>query len=191
MWEFIQENSFIIGALTGGLAAYLLSLLVKYFTREKKVLGYSTTSRKIVERGHQDLEIKYRGQVIERLYSHQVIVRNVGNRALKDLPVRISCDGGKLVEFELTAPEGAEFPVTREDDQSLVVDCKLLNRGEHFEVGLTAIDTIASSISVVARAENLKCKEITEGIFSDPTSLAAAIAVEMVKAAMRGTMRTV
>jgi hypothetical protein len=126
MWEFIKENSFIIGALTGGLAAYLLSLIVRYFTREKKRLGYSVTSRKIVERGHRDLEIKYRGQAIERLYSHLVTVRNTGNCASKDLPVRISCDGGKLVEFELANPQGADFQSILEDgDQTLVTPISL------------------------------------------------------------------
>ena len=80
MWDFIQQNSFVVGALSGGLAAHLLSLLINFFTREKKKKGYSIASRFIVEKGHKDLVIHYKGQEIERLLSHQVIIRNTGNR---------------------------------------------------------------------------------------------------------------
>jgi hypothetical protein len=183
MWEFIRENSFVIGALTGGLAAYLLSLIVQYLTREKKILGYSVTSRKIVERGHKDLEIKYRGQAIERLYSHQITARNIGNRALKDLPVCISCDGGELVEFELTSPEGADFQLIHEEGgQTLTINCDLLNRGEQFKVGLTAIDTSSHRVSVIARSENLKCKDITESFYLSPSSLAFDVLATLIRA---------
>jgi hypothetical protein len=163
MWEFIQQNSFVVGAFTGGLAAYLLSLVVNYLTREKKMLAYSVASRKIVERGHKDLAITYRNQPIERLYSHQVVVRNAGNRALKELPIRMSCKNGKFVESELTVPDGASFNLVSDDTgQTVIVHCDLLNKGESFSVGLTAVDTSSDKISVTARAENLVCKELSE-----------------------------
>ena len=163
MWEFVQQNSFLVGALTGGLAAYLLSLVVSYLTREKKILAYSVASRKIVERGHEDLIITYRNQPIQRLYSHQVVVRNAGNRPLKELPVRLSCRGGKFVEGEVTAPEGADFRKVLDDTaQNVIVCCDLLNSGESFSVGLTAVDTSSAQIIVTARAENLACKEISQ-----------------------------
>ena len=43
MFDFIQANPFVVGALTGSLAAYLLGLLVSYWRREKRWLGYSVT----------------------------------------------------------------------------------------------------------------------------------------------------
>jgi hypothetical protein len=190
MWQFLRENPFLVGALTGGLAAYLLSLLVNHLAREKKRLAYSVTSRKIVERGHRDLEIRYRAEPIERLYSHQIIIRNTGNRALKDLPIRISCNGGRLVEFDWSGPEGADFRVSPQDDhQTLIVNCDLLNRGEHFKVGLTVVsltlDAAGSQISVVARAENLKCKEITESPFLDPSAFAVNVLATLAERTLR------
>ena len=163
MWEFIQANPFIVGALTGSLASYLLGLLVSYIRREKKILGYSSANRKIIERGDKELKIEYKGQQIESLYSHQIIVRNAGNRALKDIDVQITCDGGKFVEEIITNPQGANYTMTKENDSNkIVVKCDLLNKGELFTVGLTSINGKSENVSVIARGEDLICKEISQ-----------------------------
>lgn len=183
MWEFVEKNPFIVGALTGSLATYLLSLIVNYLSREKKVLGYGKVSRKIVEARTPDLEINYRGQPIKVLYSHQVIIRNVGNRPLRDVPVRLGYDGGKLLECELTKPDGADFKLINDnDEQVIVVQCDLLNRKEFFQVGLTVCDSKSDSISVTARAENLICKKTDEAfnVYSTQELLVEVIS-DMVK----------
>jgi hypothetical protein len=163
MWQFIKDNPFIVGALTGSLASYLLGLLVSYLRREKKILGYSRLSRKIAERGGKDLNIEYKGQQINSLYSHQVIIRNIGNRALKDVDVQIICDGGKFVDLKFDVPKGANYIPRKEDeDKKVIIKCDLINRGESFTVGLTSINSKSEDVSVVARDENLICKEIEE-----------------------------
>ena len=98
MWQFIRENSFIVGALTGAVGAFLLKLLVDHLQREKKWIGYSVNSRGIVERGNPNLAITYKNREINRLSSHSVLLRNIGNRPLKELPVRITLSsGGEIV----------------------------------------------------------------------------------------------
>src|SRR5205809_5330701 len=87
--DFLRQNAFIVGALSGSLAAYLLGLLVSYWRREKKWLGFSVTSRMIVEKGHPDLALTYKSRNIERLDSHAISVRNIGNRSLTKQPIRI------------------------------------------------------------------------------------------------------
>jgi hypothetical protein len=72
--DFLRQNGFIIGALSGSMAAYLLGLLVSHLRREKKWLGFSVTSRMIVEKGHPDLSLTYKGRGIERLHSHAISV---------------------------------------------------------------------------------------------------------------------
>lgn len=162
-WEFFQQNQFIVGALTGSLAAFLLGLGIEYYQREKKSLGYSIASRKIVDRGDKNLEIKYKDHLIDNFYSHQVTVRNIGNRALKDIPIRISCDRGIIVESELSTPVGSDYKKENIDnDRTILVNCDLINRGEAFLVGLTTMNTNSESISVAARSENLTLKEISQ-----------------------------
>jgi hypothetical protein len=165
MWQFIKNNSFVIGALTGSVAAYLLGLLVGYWRREKRWVGFSVTSRMIVERGHPDLSLKYKDRAIERLHSHTVTIRNIGNRPLTKQPVRIeSAQGGELVAYELDKPRGANFEAAKSDDQTLLVNCDLLNPGEVFIVGLTVVNSPDGELAVTARGENLVCKQISERI---------------------------
>jgi hypothetical protein len=161
MWDFVQANPFVVGALTGSLAAYLLGLIISYVRREKRWLGYSISSRNIVQRGHSKLAIQYDGHNIIRLDSHQVDFRNIGNRPLVNLPVRLEIrGGGNLVDHELTAPDGAQFTAVPEAPASLLLTVDLLNPGEVFSVGLTVADAEHSDISVAARAEFLELREI-------------------------------
>jgi hypothetical protein len=74
----------------------------------------------------------------------------------------------------LQAPKGSE-------GNRCVINCDLLNRGEQFKVGLTAIDTVGSRIIIIARAENLKCKEISEGLGVDLTMSVAGVLVALIR----------
>jgi hypothetical protein len=178
MLDFLMKYAFIIGALTGSVAAYLLGLFVNYVRREKRMLGFSVRSRKIVELGHKDLTIFYKGQPIERLYSHEVTIKNIGNRALKDLPVKIKFEK-EFLDPELNQPEGAQFKMTIENNNEIVVNCDLLERNESLYIGFTSIDLVENDkeldirdkwrslvidrppkVSVIARVENLQCKDL-------------------------------
>ena len=162
MWDFIVQYPFIVGALTGSVAAFLLGLWVDYLRREKKWVGVSINSRKIVERGHPKLHITYEGREIERLHSHTILIRNIGNRALKDLPVWISSvDGSEIVEYETEIPEGSKYNISLEGNTSLKIECDLLNQDEAFSVGFTTLNSKSEAVKVVARGENVICKEIS------------------------------
>lgn len=163
--DFLRQNAFLVGALSGSLAAYLLGLLVSYWRREKKWLGFSVTSRMIVEKGHPDLSLTYKGRNIERLHSHAVSVRNIGNRALTKQPIRIEAGGGgEIVAHEVERPAGAEFTARTPNANTLIVDCDLLNPGEAFVVGVTVVDSQDGVVSATARGEGLICKQLSESI---------------------------
>lgn len=163
--DFLRQNGFIVGALSGSMAAYLLGLLVSHLRREKKWLGFSVTSRMIVEKGHPDLALTYKGRGIERLHSHAISVRNIGNRALTKQPIRIeTSDGGEIVAHEVERPVGAEFTAITPDAKTLIVDCDLLNPGEAFVVGVTVVDSQDGKVSATARGEGLVCKQLSESI---------------------------
>jgi hypothetical protein len=161
MWQFVKDNPFLVGAFTGSLAAYLLGLLVAHVKREKIWLGFSIVSRNIARRGHGRLSMHYDNREIQRLDSHTVWLRNIGNRALKNLPVAIESPNGEIVEHVVEAPDGAKFK-TELLKGRLVVTCDLLNQGEFARVGLLVIDAEGKrpGVKVVARAENLRVKEI-------------------------------
>lgn len=163
MWEFIKQNQFVVGALSGSLAAYLLGLVVSYWRRDKRWLGFSLTSRNVVQAGPKKLALTYDGKSVQRLDSHTVLFRNIGNRPLGALPVKIQCTGGGTVlEHELAAPDGASFTSKAEADH-ITVNIDLLNPGETFSVGLTVADSSPTgSIKAIARAEFLELREIGE-----------------------------
>lgn len=161
MWDFLRANPFVIGALTGSLAAYLLGLIVSHLRREKRWLGYSISSRNIIQQGHTKLAIKYDAKDIVRLDSHAITVRNIGNRPLMNIPVRIECiGGGEIVEHELYSPDGAKTTATTEGPGLLVVSTDLINPGEVVAVGVTIADAKDGQIKVVARGELLEVREI-------------------------------
>ena len=163
--DFLRQNQYIVGLLSGSMATYLLGLLVSHLRREKKWLGFSVTSRMIVEKGHPDLALTYKGRSIERLHSHAISVRNIGNRALMKQPIRFEAsDAGEIVGHEVERPVGAEFTAITPDAKTLIVDCDLLNPGEAFVVGLTVVDSPDGKVTATARGEGLVCKQLSESI---------------------------
>ena len=161
MLDVIKNNPFIIGALSGSLASYLLGLLVSYWRREKRWLGYAVTSRNIVQAGSQKLALTYDGRPTLRLDSHTVLFRNIGNRPLSALPVKVQCTGGGLIlDHELKLPDGASFASTAESEH-ITVTIDLLNPGETFSVGLTVADSSGTGgVKAIARAEFLHLQQI-------------------------------
>lgn len=168
MWEFVRQNQFVVGALTGSLASYLLGLLISHLRREKKWLGYSINSRNVVEKEHSKLAITYGGRDIVRLDSHSVRLRNIGNRALTNLPVWLEVKStGSIIEHEVNSPAGGTFIPCLDSAQRLVITIDLLNPGEAFDVGLTVADAENGEIAVVARAEYLRVKSLNSDVELD------------------------
>jgi hypothetical protein len=161
MWQFLKENPFIVGALSGSLAAYLLGLLVSHLRREKRWIGYSIESRNIVKAQDSRVSMRFENRDIRRLDSHTVLVRNIGNRAVTGLPVRITATkNAHIVEHDLDPPDGASFQVQQVVPNEIIVTCDLLNPGEAAGVGLTIADSSDEELRVVARAEGLIVKKI-------------------------------
>lgn len=161
MWQFLKDNQFIVGALSGSVAAYVLGSLVSYLRREKRWLAYSIESRNIVQAQDSRLSMKFEDRDIRRLDSHTVLIRNTGNRALTNLPVRIvASEDAHIVEHDLDPPDGASFEVQQPSRNEISVTCDLLNPGEAARLGLTVADSSNGEVRVIARAEGLTLKKI-------------------------------
>jgi len=164
MFELLKHNQIVVAALTGSLATYLLGLVVTHLRREKKWLGFSVSSRNSVKKGHTHLSMKYDSRDIQRLDSHAVLLRNIGNRPLTHLPIHIESKGGEIVEHEFIKPYGMAIESGFNSDSQLIVTCDLINPGEAITLGLTVADSEDGAVQVVARAENLHLKQIAESV---------------------------
>jgi len=176
VWEFIKEYQFLVGAATGSLASYLLGLVVSHIRREKRWLGFSVVSRNIVHEGPKKLTLTYAGATINRLDSHTVSFRNIGNRPLKALPVKIECkNGGCVLDYELSAPAGTEFGATSTSD-CVFLTIDLLNPGEVFSVGLTIADANGNGgVMPIARAEYLELRDTSIDDFVETFSFTSRL----------------
>jgi hypothetical protein len=159
MAEFLRDYGVLIAFAGGSLTAYLAQLIVSHFRRVKRWLGYSVTSRNIVEADHSEISVRYREEEIARLDSHGILLRNVGNVALSNIPVRIkSGSNSRILDSELSGPEGAEVIQTMVSQSELTVTCDLLNPGEAVSVGLTIADGDDGELRIFARSEGLTVK---------------------------------
>ncbi len=175
MWQFLRENQFVVGALTGSLAAFLLGLWITYLRRDKRWLGFTSSSRNVVQRGHSKMSVRYEDREIARLDSHTVVLRNIGNKPLVKLPVSLQLpSSGSILEYETSLPEGSATATELEAPDKIVVTLDLLNPGESLSVGITVADCAAESIKVIARAELLEVREMKT--LADPMEVFEAMA---------------
>jgi hypothetical protein len=161
MFEYIK---IIFAVLSGGLAGAIFKHFFDIRNREKKLLTYNIISRQVIERGHPELEIRYHNQPIDSLFSYKVILRNEGNRALKNLPIQIICDSGKFIgPIEKVSPQGSETDVDFQDDaKKIVLKCDLLNPNEELQLGASLVNSINREVTVVARDDYLICAPATK-----------------------------
>lgn len=146
MWDFLRENQFVVGALTGSLAAFLLGLWVTHLRREKRWLGFTSSSHNVVQRGHTKVSMRYEEREIARLDSHTVVLRNIGNRPLVKLPVALQLPtAGTILEFDVSLPAGSATTSALEGADKVVLILDLLNPGESLTVGLTVADCRAAA----------------------------------------------
>ncbi len=162
MWEFLRQNQFVVGGLTGSLAAWILGQIFTHYKREKRWLGFTTTGRNIVQSGHGKLAISYDGRPVKRLDSYSITFRNIGNKPLSSLPVRIQClESGTIFEHELSGPDGNAYSVSTNGPHELEISVDLLNVGEAFSVGLTVADASGEGgVKPIVRAPALELRDI-------------------------------
>ena len=156
MMQLLRDNPWVFGALTGSLATYLLQLVIGHVRREKRWIGYSI-SRHTIARGGSRLAITYAGRSVERLDSCVLTLSNIGNRALRRLPVTIRAPDGEILEREVRGPDGATLDVQSPRSSDLAISCDLLNPGENYTLSLTLADS-KEPVQVIARAEYLRVK---------------------------------
>jgi hypothetical protein len=159
----------VLTFLGGGLVVFVLEQTFQYFGSEKRVLGYAVDSRVLVEKSHADLKISYKGMDVEKVLSHSVRIRNIGNASLKDFPVYIQSSGGKFYFANIASKPGIECKKI-DTAPCFAFTVNLLNPGDEVTVDLTILDAPDISLVVDARAEKLRVKNIS-GSYSTADAL--------------------
>jgi hypothetical protein len=164
MFEIIKDYQ-LFGFFGGSVAAYFINMLVQHLRRPKILLGYSVSWHRAVEEGNQGLVVLYKGREIQRLHYFNILLVNIGNRALRDIPVTIKCTSpAEIVEHEVVAPLGANFVTNLSQPSTLYVTCDLLNIKERAEISITVLNGLNKSkhdaILVAARHEDMQFVEI-------------------------------
>lgn len=188
MWQFLRENPYLVGALTGSLATFIVGQAWAYLRREKRWLGYSIETRNVVEANSPQLQVLFNGTPVRRVDSHTIIARNIGNQPLKHIPIRVLAGtGAQILAHEAEPPEGASQNAVTSGGE-LEISFDLLNPGEAARVGLTVGDSKDGQVRVIARGEHLVVKEIdtrspTEALIAELGG--AALSARLLKGVMR------
>lgn len=157
MMESIKEYQFLIGALTGSLAAYLLGLLVSFLKRDKLRLTCSIDSRRIAGSERADIKFTYRDQPISYLHSHNMRLVNNGNRSLLNVPIYIKSHvGSKITDIDVYHPVGVKYTKIVGDDIELLITFDMLQPGEYVSIGMTVINSPTETLQISARADKLQ-----------------------------------
>jgi hypothetical protein len=150
----------VITFLGGGLVVFVLEQVFRYFRRERRVLGYIVDTRTLVEKSDADLKITYKELEVERVYSHGITIKNIGNACLRDVPVFILPSAGKFFFAQVGSKPGIHCPQLKEGP-GFAFTFNLLNPGDEIKVQLVVLDSKDSTIQVDARAEKLFVKDIS------------------------------
>ncbi len=150
----------VLTFLGGGLVVFILEQIINYIRRERHVIGFIADSRVIAEKSDKDLKIEYKGLEIERLISHKVILKNIGNKCLKEVPFYLQGSGGGFFFAELAAKPGIHTK-TIEGEPCFAFSVDLLNPGDEVTVTLTILDAADVKLTVDARAEHVRVKDIS------------------------------
>lgn len=171
MLDFLRENQFLVGALSGSLAAYLLGLFVNYLKRQKKWLGYAVESSVVIDANIPDASLVFKGKHATSVCTHQIIIKNIGNVALKNIPCNIAIkDPGKIIDFDYRAPPGLKFDILKENENSLNFEIALLNKAESIVIRITDVNNRDLSIEFLSRQEDMELKSIDNLIAMDVVS---------------------
>ncbi len=171
--ESLLSVPFVAGAFVGGLAVYLVGLIIGKERLTLRALTYSVASTPVIGPEEvPDLVISFRGVPIRSMYSHQIVLRNVGTVALTNLAVQITSQGGRVRRPRIHPPTGATArcePVT--ENGGFVLTCDLLNRGESISVNVDTVDPDEGTVTVVARDAELVVKSVPIDLLQDASRL--------------------
>jgi hypothetical protein len=167
----------VLTFLGGGLVVFLLEQLIAHFHRRRSVLGYIIDTRTLAERSDPDLKISYKGHDVDRVDSHRVTLKNVGNTALNNVPVFVVPASGRLLFYEIKASPGIHCPVLTEEPP-LAFTFNLLNPGESIDIQVVVLNSPNPSMSIGARANHLRVRDLSNvtsvstllGVIADSSS---------------------
>jgi hypothetical protein len=95
--ETLLSMPFVIGAIVGGLVVYVAGLIAGKERIAQKALTYSVSSNPVIGVEEvPELVVTFRGVPIRSMFSHQIVLRNLGTVALTDFAVRVTSQGGRV-----------------------------------------------------------------------------------------------
>ncbi|WP_309384646.1 hypothetical protein [Cerasicoccus frondis] len=153
----------VITFLGGGIVVFLLEQAIRFFRRERRILGYTVNTRTLVEKSDPDLKLEYKGMEVEKVYSHEVRIKNIGNACLKEVPVFIMPSPGKFFFAKIEAKPGIHCPKL-EGEPGCAFEFNLLNPNDEIKVELVVLDSSDSKLKIDARSEHLKVREIADSL---------------------------
>lgn len=167
VWDFVRQNPYV-----ATLVAICVALAIAWWNnwKDRRVLSHNIQSSKIlsltdVEPHKSKLEVRYGGDIIEALWSHEIEVRNVGK---KDLP------GEELKKFTIQCGHALEVTLQNDVPDALVtplstglfqVQFSLLKSGERLRISV--LSAIGAPPSLSLRAKDFKVKTVGESSKAD------------------------
>jgi hypothetical protein len=180
--DSLLSMPFIAGLVVGGLVVYLVGLVVGKKQLALKALTYSVASNPVIGAEEvPELAVTFRGVPITSMYSHQIVLRNVGTVALTDLAVQVTSAGGRVRRPRIHPPLGAvaHYEAVTENG-GFVLTCDLLNRSEAISVNVDTIDPDDGAVTIVARDADLVVKPVPVDLWDASRLLDASKLLDMV-----------
>ena len=142
----------------GGLVVFLLSTIKDYLSRERRWLGAQVDSKCIVHRDDPELQITYKGNEVNRIVLHNIRLRNIGNRALNDLPFILHTPAGLSgYRSAATSPDGVMVSYF-EAPGGLGVKCDLIKPGDEVTIAFSAFDCPNEDLKIILKQANVDLK---------------------------------
>lgn len=186
VWSFLSNNN-LMATLVSGLLIALVSGAAGFFysnyTREHKELSYEIDGpiNYLDERTIENITVEVDNQPVPRLIGYNIKVRNSGNTALKDLPVRIVFTSDdpdfKVLKLVPQSPSLTPIDPTLSLGDGATIDYRvdLLNKDE--SISITALINNSAQVEVFAKSENLELKEEKTDSDTDITDTVILIAL--------------
>jgi hypothetical protein len=146
----------------GGVVVFILTGIKDYMTREKKWLGVQLESKCLVHRDDPELKITYKDKEVSRIVLHNLRFRNLGNRALTDLPLILHPPSG-MTGYKAAA--GSTDGVSCEyfaDARGLGVKFDLLKPGDEATVAFSVFDCPDEELKIFVKQENVELKTVSD-----------------------------
>jgi len=152
----------ISGFFGGGVVVFILTTLRDYLKREKKWLAVERDSKCLVQKDDPEIKITYKEKEVSRIILHDLKFRNVGNRALSDLPIILHPPSGMSgYKAMATSSDGVDCEWFS-DKRGLGVKLDLLKPGEEAMVSFSVFDCPDEELKIFAKQEGVEIKDVKD-----------------------------